>query len=277
MSGSQGPQAEGSGPPADVRGPLPGAQGRSPRVQGPLPEADRPLVAPRGLAAHRIRAAYDEVADTYADALVGTAAEQPGELAMIERFARHAGRGAAVLDAGCGAGRMLPVLAGLGLEPRGIDLSPRMIARARADHPGFGTRVGDLTALPYPAGAFDGYFAWYSIVHVADSAVPAVLAEAARVLRPGGTALVAFQAGTGTREVGAAFRARGHAVELHRRHRSAAEVAAALKRAGFAGTARFEREPVRGTVAETEAQAVVLARLTGPRAVSAPDSPRASQ
>ncbi len=42
------------------------------------------------------------------------------------------GRGAAILDAGCGTGSLSVVMAGLGHHVTGIDLSPAMIAQARA-------------------------------------------------------------------------------------------------------------------------------------------------
>jgi len=46
--------------------------------------------------------------------------------------AQFPGPGARVLDIGCGTGSLSLVLAGLGLQVRGIDLSPGMLARAQA-------------------------------------------------------------------------------------------------------------------------------------------------
>lgn len=148
------------------------------------------------------RAAYDVVAGTYADAFPGTEPEQPLDLAMIAHFASLLGHGALVLDAGCGAGRMLPVLAGYGLSPSGVDVSAEMIRRALADHPQCATQVASLEALPLPDGHVDGFFAWYSFIHTPDGGLSALFAEAARVLTPGGLLLTAFQSGTGAREVG---------------------------------------------------------------------------
>lgn len=204
-----------------------------------------------------VRAVYDTVADLYADYFPSTDPEQALDLAMISHFATLLGPGAKVLDAGCGAGRMLPVLAGLGCAIEGVDLSPEMVRRAQADHGEFRTQVASLTALPASDGAFDGVFAWYSTIHCPDEDLPRIFAEAHRVLRDGGLLLTAFQTGAGPREIGQAFRDRGHDVELVRHHRSPAQVAAALDSAGFDLTATMDRAAVGE---EADGQAVLIAR-----------------
>ena len=74
--------------------------------------------------------AYDEVADSYADHFRSTEPEQPVELAVVAHFASLLPGRREVLDAGCGAGRMMPLLAGLGCAVTGMDLSPGMVRRA---------------------------------------------------------------------------------------------------------------------------------------------------
>ncbi len=71
-----------------------------------------------------MRWAYDEVADTYADHFRSTEPELPAELGMIDHFAALLPGDRRVLDAGCVAGRMLPILAGLGCQVEGVDFSP---------------------------------------------------------------------------------------------------------------------------------------------------------
>ncbi len=53
-----------------------------------------------------------------------------------------------VVDLGCGPGNLTALLAARwpGADVRGIDASPEMVARARADHPGLAVEVGDLRA-----------------------------------------------------------------------------------------------------------------------------------
>ncbi|GAA4680369.1 methyltransferase domain-containing protein [Frondihabitans cladoniiphilus] len=88
----------------------------------------------------RIAAAYDTVASTYARVLPDVTFEAPLDLAMIAEFAREArsrsAHGARVLDAGCGAGRMIAHLEHLGIaEVEGADVSAGMVAEARHVHP----------------------------------------------------------------------------------------------------------------------------------------------
>lgn len=58
------------------------------------------------------RAAYTTVAASYDQLVVGTDFEDALDLAMIDHFLARVGkgRGAELLDAGCGTGRMLPHL-----------------------------------------------------------------------------------------------------------------------------------------------------------------------
>lgn len=210
----------------------------------------------------QVRAVYDAIAHDYADAFRATEPEQPVELAMIDHFVAGLvgqvtdGR-PRVLDAGCGTGRMLPHLAAGGCQVTGVDLSPGMLACARRDHPRFGVGVASLRALPFPGATFDGYFSWYSTIHLPDDRLTQVFAEAKRVLRPGGHLLVAFQAGRGVRDVAAGMRALGHDVVLHRWHRTPDQVADALLAQGLAESARLLRDRVGP---EQDSQAMLIAR-----------------
>lgn len=210
-----------------------------------------------------VRAAYDEVADTYADHFTATEAESPLELGMIDLFCSLLEGQRRVLDAGCGVGRLLPHLAGRGCTVEGVDLSPGMVARARADHPEFPAQVASLDDLPHADDTVDGVFSWYSTIHTGDADLPGLITEMRRVLRPGGLLLLAFQTGTGVRDIAQAFREHGHEVELLRAHRSLEEVGARLTEQGMTSVARFDRLPL-GT--ERDRQAVLIAREPAPEA-----------
>jgi SAM-dependent methyltransferase len=88
------------------------------------------------------------------------------------------------LDAACGTGRIARLLADRGHRVLGVDSSPEMLARARAQVPEGTFQLGDLTALPLPAAETDLVVCALALTHVRDLA--GVLAEFARVLRPGG-------------------------------------------------------------------------------------------
>lgn len=204
-----------------------------------------------------MRAAYDEVADTYADHFRSTEPELPVELAVVAHFASLLDGTRRVLDAGCGAGRMMPVLAGHGCRVEGVDLSPAMVRRSRRDHPEHAVQVASIADLPFADASFDGVFSWYSTIHTPPAHLPATVRELRRVLRPGGLLLVAFQCGHGVRDVSDAYRRRGHDVVLHRWNRTADEMAQALDAAGLAVQARLERA---AAGQERDAQAVLVAR-----------------
>lgn len=97
--------------------------------------------------------------------------------------------GGAVLDAGCGTGRALPLLRdAVGANGRviGIDLTPEMIASAEERGRGAYAEliIADTARLPLPDASLDGVFAAGLISHVPDRA--ALLTELARVTVPGG-------------------------------------------------------------------------------------------
>lgn len=207
-----------------------------------------------------VRVAYDAIAEDYAATFPSTEPELPVDLAMLDHFVGRvvAGGGAHVLDAGCGTGRIARYLVDRGLSVVGVDLSPGMLAMARRDHPDLELHEGSLTALPLADASVDGVVFWYSLIHLSDEELPVALAEAVRVLRPGGHVLLAFQKGEGTYDVGAGLRERGHDVSLVRWHRGPKQVLDALADAGFVKEARLVREPVGR---ERHGQAFLLARL----------------
>lgn len=101
-------------------------------------------------------------------------------------------RGQSVLDAGCGSGRyMLHALQRGATRVIGVDLSPEMLERARAElRPGRAEvelRQGTLSALPVDDGWADLTICGLVVGHLEN--LPAALAELRRATRPGGTLL----------------------------------------------------------------------------------------
>ncbi len=147
-----------------------------------------------------VSAYYDAVAPQYARRLQDESFEAPFDLGVLDHFLALLPEDAFVLDAGCGAGRMVDrIRRPGGRRVEGVDGSEGMLAQARARHPDVAFHVGDLRALPYEDDVADGVLEWYSLIHLEADGVRAAVAEAARVLRPGGLVLIAFQAGSGTR------------------------------------------------------------------------------
>lgn len=98
--------------------------------------------------------------------------------------------GQRVLDLACGHGRHARPLSGRA-SVVGLDRSGPYLRRARAAAPAAALVRGDVRALPFARGAFDAAFSWYASLFMFDDALNAAcLAEAARVVRPGGRLLV---------------------------------------------------------------------------------------
>jgi SAM-dependent methyltransferase len=103
---------------------------------------------------------------------------------LLVREADLAGR--RVLDVGCGTGRVAAALAERGSRVWGVEPSPEMAARARER--GVDVKVARAERLPFKEGWFERAVLWL-VVHLVDR--PAVLAELARVLAPGGRVAIA--------------------------------------------------------------------------------------
>ncbi|MGY0459856.1 class I SAM-dependent methyltransferase [Kitasatospora sp. cg17-2] len=96
---------------------------------------------------------------------------------------------AALLDYGCGYGRLAGDLLGLGFRDiEGVDVAPGLIARARAEQPAARfTVLTDPPRLDRPDGSYDAAFLFAVLTCVPDDdAQRALVAELHRVLRPGG-------------------------------------------------------------------------------------------
>jgi ArsR family transcriptional regulator len=144
--------------------------------------AERAAAADAWFAAHaadwdRERALY--IAESDVEAAIGTVL--------------GAGDLGALLDVGTGTGRMIELLGPRARAALGIDRSPEMLrlARGRIEACGLShaeVRHGDMYALPRPDGSVDTVVL-HQVLHFADDPA-AVIAEAARVLAPGGQLLI---------------------------------------------------------------------------------------
>jgi demethylmenaquinone methyltransferase/2-methoxy-6-polyprenyl-1,4-benzoquinol methylase len=135
------------------------------------------------LAPEAVRTMFDRIAPVY-DAM-----NRVMTMGLDLRWRRLAAeavvqRGDRVLDAACGTGDLAvaDLRAGAG-RVTGLDFSEAMLARARRKAPLDWVR-GDMLALPFADGTFDAMTVGFGIRNVAD--IPLALAEARRVLRPGG-------------------------------------------------------------------------------------------
>jgi ubiquinone/menaquinone biosynthesis C-methylase UbiE len=117
---------------------------------------------------------------------------QGEDLAHFAAMLAEGGQGARLLDLGCGGGHMSYAAAPLVREVVAYDLSPEMlavVARAAGErgYVNLLTEQGEAEALPFEDETFDWVASRFSAHHWADWR--AGLAEAHRVLRPGGRGL----------------------------------------------------------------------------------------
>ena len=135
-----------------------------------------------------ISAYYDSVAPDYARSRFGNSygrfihSQEYGALTRMLNGTSPAH----TLDLACGTGRLL------GLAGTGFDLSARMLAEARRKFPDKNLVAGDATRLPFPDASFDAVFSLHFLMHLDPAQTQAVLAEAWRVLRPGGRLVIDF-------------------------------------------------------------------------------------
>lgn len=159
--------------------------------------------------------------------------------AAILSAARHPAVGR-LLDIGTGTGRLLELLAPEAETATGIDRSPEMLRLARGKLTAGGNqaadvRQADMRTLPFDPGSFDTV-TLHHVLHFADDPA-SVIAEAARVLAPGGKLLVADYAPHQREDL----RTRFHHVRLG-----------------------FEDEAVLGMLMASGLKGTVAARLPGP-------------
>ena len=179
------------------------------------------------------RTSYDTVAVSYADQLRDALDDKPYLRAALALFAEavHDAGGGPVADIGCGPGHVTARLHKLGVDAFGIDVSPGMIGVARNDHPELRFEVGSMTDLHLADASIAGALAFWSLIHVPDDEVPAVLDGFRRALRPGAPLLIGFHMGDGSRLKTEGYG--GHPMKVHVHRRRPAQMSAWLRDAGF--------------------------------------------
>ncbi|PTS89241.1 SAM-dependent methyltransferase [Pseudomonas sp. HMWF010] len=97
--------------------------------------------------------------------------------------------GGRALDVGCGEGRFCRMLRAEGFDPVGLDPTAELLVEARIRDPDGIYLEGRAEALEFPDGHFDLVVTYLTLIDI--EGAEAAIAEMVRVLRPGGTLLVA--------------------------------------------------------------------------------------
>ncbi|MBX3580669.1 MAG: class I SAM-dependent methyltransferase [Rhizobiaceae bacterium] len=93
------------------------------------------------------------------------------------------------LDVGCGEGRFCRMMAQRGIACVGIDPTEALLAEARRRDPDGRYRFGYAEELPFGDAEFDLVVSYLSLIDIRDAG--RAISEMSRVLRPGGTLLIA--------------------------------------------------------------------------------------
>lgn len=118
---------------------------------------------------------------------------EPVQRTVLRLAAREVPQPDAILDVGCGTGRLLGSTQRRFPEAKlfGVDAAIEMVRQAQTSNPGGAIRFQQAVAeeLPFPNGSFDLVFSTMTFHHWSDQGRG--IAEVARVLRPGGRWLLA--------------------------------------------------------------------------------------
>jgi SAM-dependent methyltransferase len=139
------------------------------------------MTDPQNSAFHRFeKSGWENAAVEYDDAFARITSQSIAPLLDTV----GAGSGVRLLDVACGPGYVAAAAAARGAEVLGIDFSAAMVAMARGRHPGIEFREDDAQALDLPDASFDAVAMNFGLLHLDQP--ERALAEAARVLKPGG-------------------------------------------------------------------------------------------
>jgi len=231
---------------------------------GPLPigetavvaAVDRDAALAHGASApdESVRRTYDVVADAYAEKYSDELSHKPFDTWLLDRIAAEVT--GPIADVGTGPGQIAAHLASRGALVTGIDASEGMIAEARVRFHGVAFEVADFRRLlrPRTAAGWSAITAWYALVHLTESELPAAIGALGSTLVSGGLLALAVHIGPETRHVTDLL---GHIVDVDFVLHDPDVVLAAVAAAGLEVSEWYVRSPIPDVESETSRLYVV--------------------
>ena len=139
----------------------------------------------------------DQVRDSYnriASAYLSSRRHDSPDVALLDDLVVRLPPRARVLDAGCGAGVPIAQTLATRASVVGVDFAEAQLDLARRHVPTGHWVRADLVALPFADASFDAVCSYYAVIHIPREQHAGVLDGFARVLRPGGLALLCLGA-----------------------------------------------------------------------------------
>jgi SAM-dependent methyltransferase len=138
------------------------------------------------------------VAQKYHDLFSGEIGEKNYDRNLLDLFANRFSPGSRICDAGCGpSAHVGRYLFDKGMDVTGVDISDRCIAMASDLNPGMKFICDDIAGLGFEQDSFDGIISFYSIIHTPKTLTGVLFDEFFRILKPGGSLMIAVKAGVG--------------------------------------------------------------------------------
>ena len=137
-----------------------------------------------------VRDGYNALADRY----LAERTRDSEDIRLLDELIMRLPAGAAILDAGCGAGIPISEVLSERFQVTGVDFSEAQIELARKNVPNATFICEDMTRLHLREETFDGIVSYYAIIHIPREEHQPLLASFHRMLKPGGLTLLCLGA-----------------------------------------------------------------------------------
>lgn len=171
---------------------------------------------------------YDKIVDTYTKHHF----IEPIFAPILSQFVIQLPKAARVLDAGCGPGGETTILLKHDLRVVSIDVSSKMLTRAKKLVPSGNFLEMDLTRLEFPDNSFTGIWCARALIHIPTPMISDVLKGFWRILQSGGIACLTVLTGD-IESIEPEYYDESHSTSTFFHHFQASELEAELKKVGF--------------------------------------------